>query len=209
MFALLLFAACDTDAEGAYAACDATRTDLALDETSALGFSAAEVLLWLEAAHTATLVLDGESVGSELTVTVTSAGTANFVDQEEAADDGSGAETPAIAAVCDDYLELDVGIDFATADGAFAEHWDVVLPVEQVAAAQVSIPLEVGAFVGSYTEPAAQVAECDTSRVQVDLYFSEGGGISGDVWLVCEKTTEDTVSEGLVPLGSWGDGEEE
>lgn len=205
LFALL--AAC-SDVEGLYAACDREATDLELDAATDLGFTAGDVLAWLEAAHTSSLVLADESTGRDLTVTVTSAGAARWVDQSEAESSDTGAQ-PAIAAVCDDFVELDVVVDFATADGAFAETWEVTLPVEQVAGTQVSVTLENDGFAGTYVVPQAMIDACDTSHVQVDLYFSEGGGTSGSIWLACEVATEDTVSEGLEPLASWGEGEQE
>lgn len=207
LFAVL--AACTQELDALYAACDQDVTDLERDAATDLGFSAADVLAWLEAEHTSSLSLDGESTGTDLTITVASAGTARFVDQREADLGDTGEADPAIASVCTDYLELDLQIGFATADGAFAESWEVALPVEQVAGGQVSLSLANDAFAGTYTVPEAMVAACDSSHVQVDLFFSQDGGTSGDVWLACEKTDGDTVSEGIEPLAHWGSGEVE
>lgn len=207
MLLYALLTACSPGVEGVTAACDRDATDLELDATTDLGFSAAEVLAWLEAAHTSSLVLADESTGRDLTVTVTATGAARWVDQSEAESSDTGAQ-PAIAAVCDDFVELDAVVEFATADGAFAESWEVTLPVEQVAGTQVTVPFENDAFAGSYSVPQAMIDACDSSHVQVDLYFSEGGGTSGSIWLACEVATEDTVSEGLEPLASWGEGEQ-
>jgi hypothetical protein len=205
MLVLTLLTAC-ADNERAFISCEQTRTEVAADEYTPLGFRLSDVRAWLDGTHTDALSLHGETTSTPLTITVTSAEVGTFLDHTPADDEGDGGEP---VGGCNDFLELSATVAFTTADGAFAETWSVTLHVDQPAAADVTFTLPVDGFDGTYAIPEAEWTDCDESHAQVDLYFSENGGVSGNVWLACEKVEGDTAIEGITSMASWGAGEKE
>ncbi len=111
-------------AEGA--GCDETVTLLAQDEDSPLGFSADDILDFAEAAHEEILGYpSGEATW--LTVTISyDAGEIRFVDSEPAEVEGDS-EVQLAAPYCEDRLEIEARVTFATDDGLFDEQQETVL----------------------------------------------------------------------------------
>jgi hypothetical protein len=204
---LLLTACTEVDdgrhGENAAASCDRTDTDVALDESTPLGFAAADVLAWLEADHATTLTLSGSDTDRNLVVAVTSDGTATWVDLEDAP--SSGGIEPAIAAVCEDSLELGATVSFVTDDGSFAESWPLALAVARVDAATARLELDPGDIAGTFTPEAELVDGCDTATLAVDLAFDQAGGVSGSLAVRCARTDGDTASMSQDVVATWGD----
>jgi hypothetical protein len=206
LFALACITTQNDDLVGeASAGCDRSESSLALDEVSAAGFAPADVLAWLEGEHAAPIALAGESATRDLSVTVSSDGTATWVDLEPA--ESSGGIEPALAAWCEDGMELGATVAFATSTGDFDESWPVALSVSQVAATSASVERELSGLSGTYTVPAGSADGCDTASLSFEMSFSELGGASGELALLCEATDGETASMSRDVLATWGEGE--
>lgn len=127
--------------------CQDTPTDVTLEEVTELGFSAAEVLARLPASEVALLTWEGGGT-TDLTLTYAPAAAARFVDSVAVYPDGDG-ETPAIAVICEDRVEIDLDFTIATTDGALDE--DLAAPIRATAvdAATVWADLDLDGLQGS------------------------------------------------------------
>lgn len=167
----MFLAACggQTGEEGA--SCDPVATTvLAMTDTSALGFSGADVMAVAGGSHRADLTWQ---VGGQtpLTVSVTGDGTVALVDYAIVGNTGNEA-----ALDCEDQLELGVAVTVATDDGGFDESFTAVLGARLADDARVSQLLDLGAMGGTY----AVTSEIDQSRFDevrawIDMAFDSGG----------------------------------
>lgn len=110
--------------EEAGARCDVvTRTPLALDEVSPLGFTAQSVLDLAEGTHPGTLTWLEAGGSSPLTLTVAQAGAIEYVEQAVVTTGTGSGEEPALSLWCPNLVSVGVDIGFVTDDGVFAEQW--------------------------------------------------------------------------------------
>jgi len=142
-----------------------TTTPIGLDEPTALGFTAADVLAIADGDHQASLAWDkGGSTGLAVSVTADAA-TARYVVREWQ-DDGSGsAAEPAID--CLDVIEIDAVTGFATEDGAFAESWTTTLSASEPGLVLLGASVAPDAIAGSYHVTEVDPAQYD----ELTLFF--------------------------------------
>jgi hypothetical protein len=187
---LLLVAACSSSAtdggsnepddpkEALMGCLPVTVTPIGLDEPTALGFTAADVLAIADGDHQTTLAWDkGGSTGLGVSVTADAA-SARYVAREWQ-DDGSGSlAEPAMD--CVDVIEIDAALGFATEDGAFAESWATTLSASEPGLVYLGASVAPDAIAGSY-----QVTEVDPAQFdELTLFFDvsiDGGGATGSV----------------------------
>lgn len=204
---LLLAAGCGPNhGEDAAAGCDEVKTDLAPGEVSVLGFSGADVLALVTGPRTATLEWAG-GAQTEVTVEAMDAGGAvRFVDSEPAEHDGGGME--AAAAMCEDRLEIDAVLRFATDDGAFAEEWSVVLNAEQAGSATFYVEFDPDVLTGTFDlADFMDPGEFDEVASRVSGSVSETG-TTGMVQATGSKTEDTPDGDGtamaqIVEIGMW------
>jgi hypothetical protein len=194
--------------EGPY--CEDQPSDVALEDATDLGFSAADVLAGIPAEE-AVVFTYADGSATELSLAFTPAGTARFVTSEAVYPD-SGGESPAIGVVCDDRVELDGRLSFHTADGAFAELLDVVVAAtaERVF---VNEELALDALFGTFDiTPFVQSTDYDALKAWLDISFADGasaGAVSGQASGEDECEAGDACSAWAenVAVGSWPAGE--
>ncbi len=154
----------------------ASTAEYALDDaTNPLGFAGQAVVDLVVREHTTTFTWDKDGAITDLVVDVASAATAVTYRDMEWQDDGSGAEIAMAAADCPDDLLLAVTVGFTTADGAFAESWDVDLSAPTAEAAAAYVELDLDALAGTYTVTEVDPADFDAVRAFLDLAFDAVG----------------------------------
>jgi len=212
LIAVIAFAGCrdenqNLDETGAY--CEETSTVIDLDEQTALGFAAQEVIDALAFVHETDLVY-GDGGTAALTIDLRfDGGEARYVDSEAVYPDGV---SEASAILCDSYVEIDVTVDFFTDDGVFDETW--ALPLEATAADAASFRLNdltPDDFAGSYDFLAFDPAEYDEVTTSVWAAFDMGGP-RGDISEIATAETQGDGDEGVAfaenqTVASW-DGED-
>ena len=210
--ALSTLTACDDEKSGTAdgLSCEESRAEVALDEVTALGFSAAEVAAYAEGEHVETLAWTRDGSTTGLTITVTLSGeTANYVDSEPADTEGDTGAMPVEYDMCADYLEIPVTVSVITEDGAFNESWSTTLQAAAAASASLYHEFDPLAMTGTYditldnTEP-----DYDELRAFFDASFSaEGtqGAISGQVSGSedCEDGDDCSAWAGFLDIASW------
>ncbi len=193
--------------------CEETITTLGVDEVSALGFSAEEILLLAEKTHEETLAyVSGDT--TDLTITIArDDGEIRFVDSEPKVDDTDG-DLELAAPYCQDRLEIDAGMDFVTADGQFAEHFDVTLRATNADEATVSVRLDPSSLAGGFVVEVPEGAEgYDEVEMSVDASFDQAGS-DGRISVQFSGSEEDSsTGEGVawatsVVVGEWPPPEE-
>ncbi|MDP2306537.1 MAG: hypothetical protein Q8P18_10990 [Pseudomonadota bacterium] len=194
--------------------CRSTRTEIALDEVTPLGFSAADVLAHLAPQEDAALRWADGTV-TDLSLDFAPGTTARFVDGT-VEPPTSGAPMPEIAIVCDDYIEVDVAIGFATADGEFAEQLKSRIRAITADTGVIDAALALDALVGTFDlAPFVEAESWDdlTAWVHVDL-TSDGrtrgyvaGTASGEE--PCAEGEECTAWAEDVAVATWGEPAEE
>ncbi|TNE91088.1 MAG: hypothetical protein EP330_06470 [Deltaproteobacteria bacterium] len=170
-----------------------TTADLAVDETSPLGFTPQALLDLAEGSHTETFAFEqGGSVG--VTVTFTASGQARF-EEREYQDDGSGME---MAMDCEDAVVVPGTVTVVTDDGAVDESFDVEL--EASSADLASWFGEVASLHGSF-----QIDESPYDEVR---YFGMGtfdaDGSAGELSGQGESVDGEVASATNLPIGAWG-----
>jgi len=173
-----------------------TKTPLALDEASVLGFSGQQVLDKVAGEHVVTLKWSDEAqrqlTQSQLIVTVTyDKGRVEYRDNEWHSDTSGGQEQSMIGIEtdCPDTVEVDVQIMFHSEDGTFAETFDGTLVATSAEVVRWDQPLESlnGSFDASAFVP--QGTRYDELRAWVGANFSDGvlsGVIEGQTSYVDE-----------------------
>jgi hypothetical protein len=213
LLAFPLLAACPaTTPEDAMPYCEDTRTEIAPDEATALGITANDVLAGLPAEETATFrYVDGGSTA--LTVAFTPGAQAYFVESVEVYPETDG-PSPAIAVVCDDRIEIDGSLAFATADGAFAESLAATLTATADALA-LREELDLDALVGSFAiEPFVTAEDYDAVEAWISIRFVDGqseGAVEGQAsgTSACDDEAECTAWAENVEVGDWSNAAEE
>jgi hypothetical protein len=160
----------------------ATETPLAEDEVSPGGFAPAEILALLALPYAGDL--QWEAGGSTpLTFAVTPAASYAWVVQEVVVEDGDGSGTAAeIAPWCPSYLAIDVTLDFATADGAFAESFALEVRAESAEAASVGADLASVSGTFDVWDHVPAGSDYDEASASLSVQFDAAGprgGISG------------------------------
>lgn len=159
------------------------RDMLAWSERSALGFSADELLNAIGSESTDRLIWSGGS-GTPLTLGVARAASGSVeLQRREFVSDGSGAELAAeIATECNDVVAIPITLSFATADGAFAEHWPLTLLAESSTRVSAYIQVDVADLEGTYSVTQVDASRFDRVFAIVQLSFVDGawtGTLSG------------------------------
>jgi hypothetical protein len=107
-------------------------------------------------------------------------------------------QTAAEVLPCLPAVEIDVDVDFATADGEFAETWQGTARAESAQSASFFHDLDLDALAGTYQVTEVDPADYDLVAVFASVLFS-GQSVSGSV------SGQATFSEGERP-GDDGDG---
>ena len=181
------------------------RVELALDEVTELGFSAAELLALAEGEHASTLTWTETGEATGVTVQVTyDGGAAERVDYE-IVQSGTG-EEPAIEIACADTVEVPVTFAVHTDDGQLAEEW--AAPLVGVVAGQTTAQADLAAPQGSF-DPWQHVADdsgYDYLSAWLELRF-DAQGSSGTVHAQGEggdrSDPDGAVYANHLELGSW------
>jgi hypothetical protein len=172
--------------------CTEATTELALDETSPLGFSADDVLAFAAGEHEAALEYDPGSsdnftlsVGDDttLTLTVEPTGSATFVDSAPESFDSGGLMID-IGSDCPDRIAIDVVVTISTADGAFAEQLPGVLNAEGPTSAELTVPLDLDALDGTFAVEVVSPENAVPVRTSLSATFGPGlfaGEVSGNI----------------------------
>lgn len=159
---LLLLTAC---AGPSSSTCQEVRTSIELDEPSAYGFSAQEVLAFAEGRHQTTLAT--RAGDTTLIIDVQRRrDSAEWSERAPLPSEVRGASTDGYAEpICDDELAVPVWIDFTTADGQLRERWSLDLTSSDPESASFSTSLDARRLQGSleldldgYDEPRLHVS---------------------------------------------------
>lgn len=194
--------------------CESTPTPVELDETSSLGFSAADVIALAAGTHTETLAwLENESVNSsggdptEVEVLIEFGEDARFVDREPKMNDGGGGleeGEPDIAyeSMCHDRLELDATLTLRTADGALDETVPVVVWAETERLAHAHFSLDADELAGSLevsVDALPGFEQDGPTKLGFDVRIADVG-FAGSIGVQATFKSDDGVAAGA--LGS-------
>ncbi len=182
--------------EGAY--CEDTATVLAMDEVSELGFSGNDVLDNLEGEHSAVMRWLESNADTALTMDVLyDGGEVRFIESVAVYPDNNGIGNTMEAAIdCQDRLEVDVAVTFATEDGAFDEDWDVALRSTAADAADFTLAdRDPADFTGTYDFVAFDPAEWDDVNTSIHAAV-DTGGLRGTVDEMAEVVEDDSGPDG-------------
>jgi len=193
--------------------CIDTPTVLAVDEASALGFSAAQLLDGKLGMRTATLTFAGEPTSlsddlknKQLPLAVElrhNGGEVRFIDSSENPDyDDSGNESGFID--CSDRLEVDVEFDFVTEAKEFDEHRNGILIATTVERAQLDVELAPPGLTGSF-DPATAYSDPEWVLTKLNLSATWQGALAGGSVLNEVLVGGADGFAGYGPLASWGD----
>ncbi|MEJ7733021.1 MAG: hypothetical protein WKG00_27965 [Polyangiaceae bacterium] len=179
-------------------------TPLALDEVSTLGFSAADALPTLEGPRTETLLWakGGDTVLSLEALYV--GGETRLVESEYRS---YGQTTPELD--CPPAIEIDLDLDFATADGQFAETWQATARADSAQSASFFHDIDLGALTGTYQVTEVDPADYDSVSVFASVVFSgqaASGSLSGQAtFSESDRTGDDdgTVGAELFEVASF------
>jgi len=182
MIFIALILACNSEPGGkedAGPGCIETETALAGEEATSLGLTANDVSGLVVGAFAHPLFwADGTS--TTVTLLFTPTGNAWFVDSEQAPSNG-GTE-PAIYAYCDDRLDVETALTFATDDGAFDESWTLRLSATEAGSASVVQPLDLDGLDGTFDLlPFVDATGWDALRGWVDVSVLGSGISSGEI----------------------------
>lgn len=198
--------------EAAAAYCQETRTAVAVDEQTALGFAAQEVIDTLVFTHEADLDY-GDGTFAALTLDLLfDNGEVNFVDSVAVYPEGDGAEA-AGAILCESFVEIEITVDFSTDDGIFDESWQLPLQATTSDAASFRLDdLTPDDFAGSYDLMAFDPADHDEVTTSVWAAFDMGGSRGDITEIATSESPNDDDGEGVASaenqtVASW-DGED-
>ena len=200
-------AGCGRDDEVWFPSCEETRAALTLDEATSLGFSAGEVLAGIPAAYDESLVWTDGSASTPLSLKVSYDGGAlsyvHSVAEEPPEDVGAIAD---IAVICEDRLDLEVGVHLATEDGILDEAWTVTLAALQVDQATFQHDLDPATAGGTYDYRSFDPDDYDevSAYVRVTLKGAESEGELVELASLVEGEGEDgTASQEAALVGQW------
>lgn len=157
------------------------------DATNPLGFAGQAIVDLAVKVHSATFTWAKDGATTELTLDVTTEATQVTWRDNEWQDDGSGAEIAMAAADCPDDLVLPVTVGFTTADGAFAESWDLELSAPAATEAGAYEELDLDALAGTYAVTEVDPTAYDAVRAFLELGFDAAGA-----WGVVDGQAEET-----------------
>lgn len=193
--------------EGAY--CEDTATVLAMDEVSELGFSGNDVLDNLEGERSTVMRYLESGTDTGLTMDVRyDGGEVRFVESVAVYPDHDGIGNTMEAAIdCQDRLEIDVAVTFASGDGVFDEDWDVALRSTDPSAGDFDLAdLDPTDFSGTYDFIAFDPAEWDDVWTSVHAGI-DAGGLRGTVDEMGEKVEDDgpdgTAMAAMTTVAQW------
>lgn len=216
LFCLLSLAACEDSSvkEANGWACEETSTELSFDEVSALGFAPRAILDLAEGSHEATFTY-ADGATTTLGLLAYDATAARYVESTppEASDTAagfgdamwdSGDNDP-----CPDRVEVDMSLDFATADGAFDEVWAMTMSSVDGVTVQIAAELDTD-FAGSYVlEDHVTSTDWDELSAWVDgsidasgtsgMLSAQASGSDDD----CEPGEVCTAWAENVDIGTW------
>lgn len=192
--------------------CEETRTSLAMDEASPLGFSAMDVITGIgeDVPAELTWAKDGGTTGLLIEVHVEGV---EFVDQEVVVPD-SGAVAD-IYVECPDYLAMQTGLQLETEDGLLEDAVSTELRATEAVAAEFSERLPLDAFDHPEIFAHVDTTDADVVEATVSGVFRGGGTTSGElaVWMEGGSDGDDgdvgTAWAGTEPVATWsseGDG---
>ena len=142
----------DSGTEVAGLSCTETPDELSIEEESPLGFAGRAVTTIAGGDHTGTLTY-ATGGSAELTISATYRdGDIRFIDSEP--ETSSGGVEPAMAADCPDRLEVDVGMELVSDDGALAEAWDGTLYAYEEQTINFYYDLVVSGMTGTLDVPS-------------------------------------------------------
>lgn len=150
---------------------------LAIDETSPLGFSAADILGFAQGTHDAGFVWDAGG-STPMTLTVPAPSEVRFADLglPPVGDPQLYGEIG-----CANHVELDVIVTLATGDGAFAETFDVILIAASTSRAAFSESVAPEAISGSYVFDERDPSTYDKVDFLTFNAMLDPTGANGDV----------------------------
>lgn len=180
-----------------------------LDETTSLGFSAAQVLEFAEGEFTAPIVwgtpnnvtFGPESGTGELTMTVTyDGGAIHFVDSVPQAGTGEGLLLGGPG--CADSIRIDVTVSVQTAGGALAETFETTLDARSLVAASFSKDLDPEALGGSFEILSVTPAEGQVKQFGLNATLTPFGA-TGTLSSIVEVQGASVVSAGWVTYATF------
>lgn len=185
-------------------ACWSEFTQLGPNDESPLGFSPQDSLNLAAGEHTATLhwipgrrAYGPERGDGQLTVTITSLGSARFATRP-------GAQDVTELSTCGPSVLTDVAVELDTAGGAFHERFQGMLVAERAESATLTAALLGDHIGGSFAFDPAALTGQSLAEVTVNLAFS-AGAFSGAVSAGIEQAgSGDVTSLENVPLACWG-----
>jgi hypothetical protein len=178
--------------------CLDTRTAVAPEQETALGFAASHVLGFVEGRHVAVLTWPDSST-TTVTFTVESA-EAYFV--ESVSDPGFQLD---IYIECSNHLQIDTAATFVTADGRIDHHWsDLVFRADDASLVLAATNLELDSLGGNYA-PEVSDNQCPL-MLQFNMTL-EPAGFSGSLLDTVAASPCDSVGNetGVSPrqAGAW------
>lgn len=190
-------------------------TPVQLDEQTELGFSAQQVLAFVEGTHDETLTWHPQALASygpesgehALTLTVTRKDTSARLTRYKSAWAAGGAEIALAGDGCSPALELDVHVELRSDEGALDETFDTTLRARSSQKVALFERLDHEDLGGSFEvtefhQPRYRIAQLDLSATFTAF------GTSGALNVVFEQPSEDGSAIGAAagqgPLASWG-----
>lgn len=167
----------DDGNEGAYESCEETVTVLeSVDEVSALGFAAADVLSFAEGSHQSAIhwhpgdIQFGPETGEgELSVDVAyDGGEIRFVDAEPKGGEGFGGD-------CPDRLEIDADVSMTTSGGALDEHFVGTIQAMRSNVATILEKREPDEFEGALEVESVDIENGEATAITLGIGLSTFG----------------------------------
>ncbi len=193
-----------------YPYCEATETEVSLDELTALGFAAQDVVALADGEHQVTLTWADDTT-TPMTLTATLDGRALFVDEEAVYPEEGG---PDIGVVCDDHVAIEGTLELVTEDGQLAELVDVTFRSNDGLRADVWAELDPEDLGGTLVfDDFHEETDYDDRGMNVNASF-DASGTSGEVGGTvsgtgdCADGEPCTAWQGFVSIGAWGQEEE-
>ncbi|NVB41086.1 hypothetical protein G6O69_24820 [Pseudenhygromyxa sp. WMMC2535] len=201
-----------SDAEGSYECVETATVLSSIDEVSALGFSAADVLAVAAGEHSSPMtwvdqIQDGlveievgpESGESTIDLSLThEGGEIRYIDSEPAESDYE------IDIDCNDRLEIDVVAEVETGGGALAETLSVVLKAENIIQPYFQTALDLDALAGSMTV-TTETPDLTIGAPSLQVGISSFG-LNGTLTGMVELVSGNAVAAGFVEYASFPGG---
>ena len=205
LFALLLAGCPSKEEADSGPTCEDTPTTITADEATSLGFTITEVLAALPAGESTEFAYaDGTTTPLEVAFVP---GTAyRFVDSEAVYPEGM---TTDIGILCEDRLEVDGTLHFATEDGAFAEDFAVTLTATTVDEARIWQELDLDGLTGTFDiVPFVDATDYDELKAWISAVYAGGvstGSVEGQASGAEECDPGDTCTAWAenVSVGTW------